>query len=59
MFLDMAIFAVLAYRYKYNYFASGGDVTDGEGKDMNMSAIEDSEKTKAEGGHANPSYKDD
>lgn len=57
MFLDMAIFAVLAYRYKYNYFSSGGEVTDGEEKDVSMDAIEGD--NKREGGHTNASFKDD
>lgn len=59
MFLDMAIFAVLAFYYKYNYFSSGGE-EEGEGgdnnnKDVAMGAIEGSK----EGGQVNPSYKDD
>lgn len=57
MFLDMAIFSVLAYRYKYNYFSSNDELAEGEGedKDVPMGAIEDSK----EGGKVNPSYKDD
>lgn len=61
MFLDMAIFSVLAYRYKYNYFSSNNELIEGEGegedkdKDVSMGAIEDSK----EGGKVNPSYKDD
>lgn len=57
MFLDMAIFAVLAYRYKYNYFSSGDAIEDEKegNKDVAMGAIEGTK----EGGHTNPSYKDD
>lgn len=53
MFLDMAIFAILAYRYKYNYFSSD-DADEDKKKDVPMGAIEGKE-----GGHTNPSYKDD
>lgn len=53
MFLDMAIFAILAYRYKYNYFSSDA-VEEDKDKDVPMGAIEGKE-----GGHTNPSYKDD
>ena len=56
MFLDMAIFAVLALRYKYNYFSSGGEPT--EDPNQPIGAIEGAEKSK-EGGHSNPSFKDD
>lgn len=56
MFLDMAIFAVLAYFYKYNYFSSGGTEENKEG-DVDLPAIEESDKK--EGGQVNPSYKDD
>lgn len=54
MFLDMAIFAILAYRYKYNYFETIEE--DGtEKQDISMGAIEGSKA----GGQVNPSYKDD
>ena len=53
MFLDMAIFAVLAYRYKYNYFSTGEK---DESEDVILEPIE-RESDKA--GHTNPSYKDD
>lgn len=56
MFLDMAIFAVLAYYYKYNYFSSGGTEENKEG-DVDLPAIEES--SNKEGGQVNPSYKDD
>lgn len=49
----MAIFAVLAYRYKYNYFSTGEK---DESEDVILEPIEgDSDKA----GHTNPSYKDD
>lgn len=57
MFLDMAIFSVLAYRYKYNYFSSGGD--DEPKEEGEMTAIQGAADTNKEGGHTNPSYKDD
>lgn len=61
MFIDMAIFAVLAYRYKYQYVST--EATEEETLPITEGRSDEDEKdakavAKADG-QANPSYKDD